>query len=178
MKDRRAFEAADEAGAEGRKWPHEREAASLSVGGAVGRGRGRLSCRSSSLRHPPIRILVTSLGWHVGFFVFFFFFFRQCGSNRGTKLYVKKKKRKRKQPRRKCSWVTGCPKIKSEKKKGGGGRGAGGAAAENKTHVRRRGAGGGVINDADTLKAGRHLATILSPPAGAWTQRNALVFRN
>lgn len=44
---------------------------------------------------------------------------------------------------------------------------------ENKTHVRhsrRGGVGGGVreggegmINDADTLKTGRHLATILSP---------------
>jgi len=35
-------------------------------------------------------------------------------------------------------------------------------ATENKTHVRQRRRGGGMINDADTLKAGRHLATILS----------------
>lgn len=35
-------------------------------------------------------------------------------------------------------------------------------AEENKTHVRRRERGGGMINDADTLKTGRHLATILS----------------
>lgn len=41
------------------------------------------------------------------------------------------------------------------------------AAEEIKTHVRRRRAGGEVINDVGTLKAGRHLATILSPPAGA-----------
>lgn len=108
-------------------------------------------------------ILVTSLGWHAAFF-FGVVFFCQCGSNCGIKLYMKKK------PRRKCSWVTDCPKNKE----GGGVR----AAEENKTHVRRRWAGGGVINDTGTLKAGRHLATILSPPAGAWTQRNALVFRN
>lgn len=36
-------------------------------------------------------------------------------------------------------------------------------AEENKTHAGRRRKGGGVINEADTLKTGRHLATIFAP---------------
>ena len=43
------------------------------------------------------------------------------------------------------------------------GRGTSGVrAGENKTHARRCRRDGGMINDADTLKTGRHLATILS----------------
>lgn len=64
-------------------------------------------------------------------------------------------------PCRKCSWVTDCPKIKREAGEREV-RVCGVRAGENKTHVRRRRRDGGMINDADTLKTGRHLATILS----------------